>query len=123
MSRIVKNLNGSVEWFAYDPWDRLIRHRTDGPAISHPDGGEEWYYNDRLHREDGPAVVWSNGTREWYFKGHLHREDGPAIEWTNGKREWYLRGLSVSELQHFLESPYYQNLPSDERVRKRLEII
>ena len=44
-------------------------HRTNGPAVSHPDGYEEWWFNGKRHRVDGPAVTWANGHQEWFIEG------------------------------------------------------
>lgn len=123
MSCLIENADGSKEWFTHDPWDRKIRHRTDGPAIIYSDGDEEWYYHDVLHRVGGPAVTWINGTLEWYVNGRHHREDGPAIEWADGMNEWFLNGQHLTQAQHFELSPYFQSLPIEERVRIRLEIL
>ena len=42
-------------------------HRTDGPAVIHPNGHKEWWINDKLHREDGPAWIHPNGAEEWWL--------------------------------------------------------
>lgn len=67
-------------------------HRTDGPAVLHADGAQEWYANGQLHREDGPAVIYADGTMYWYNTGKLHREDGPAVINPNGYVAWYNNG-------------------------------
>ena len=67
-------------------------HRTDGPAITRPDGTQEWWLNGRRHREDGPAVTRPDGTQEWWLNGWLHRIDGPAITRPDGTQEWWQRG-------------------------------
>ena len=33
------------------------RHRADGPAVTRPDGHQEWWLNGKRHRADGPAVI------------------------------------------------------------------
>ena len=48
--------------------------------------------NEKLHREDGPAVTHPNGFEEWWLNGHLHREDGPAVTRADGTKEWWLNG-------------------------------
>ena len=49
------------------------------------------------HREYGPAVEHPDGHREWWFNNQLHREDGPAIEWENGEKYWFIHGLEFTE--------------------------
>ena len=44
-------------------------HRLDGPAITHPDGTEKWYWQGRVHRNDGPAIMYPNGKIEWWYNG------------------------------------------------------
>ena len=41
-------------------------HRTDGPAVTHPDGHKEWWFNGKRHRLDGPAVIYPDGSQEWW---------------------------------------------------------
>ena len=69
-------------------------HRTDGPAVIHPDGSKQWYINGQLHREDGagPASIDSDGTKKWYKHGVLHREDGPAVNKNDRQKDWYING-------------------------------
>lgn len=43
-------------------------HRIDGPAVSHIDGSQYWYYNGRLHRADGPAII-AHGSELWFLHG------------------------------------------------------
>ena len=45
------------------------RHRTDGPAIEHANGGKFWYINGERHRTDGPAVEYASGDKEWHTNG------------------------------------------------------
>ena len=90
------------------------RHRENGPALEHSNGGKEWWifgfkfiikqtdFNIETYKKigkekvlssmgDEPAVVWKNGTKEWYFDGLLHRFEKPAIEYANGDKEyWYI---------------------------------
>lgn len=46
-------------------------HREDGPALTAPDGTQEWWVDSTLHREDGPAVINSDGTVEWWLDNAL----------------------------------------------------
>jgi gamma-glutamylcyclotransferase (GGCT)/AIG2-like uncharacterized protein YtfP len=64
-------------------------HRTDGPAVEHPDGTKSWYQNGKRHRTDGPAVEYPNGIKYWYQNGQRHRTDGPAVEYPDGTKYWY----------------------------------
>jgi len=56
--------DGTHYWF-----QNGLRHRVDGPALTHPDGTQYWYQNGRLHRTDGPAVTYSDGDQYWYQNG------------------------------------------------------
>lgn len=59
----------------------------------------------------------------WFNEaGSIHREDGPAIEYPDGINRWFLNGRELTELCHFEESPYFQSLPVEERVLRRLMI-
>jgi hypothetical protein len=75
-------------------------HRTDGPAITRPDGYQEWCLNGKLHREDGPARTWPDGAQSWYLNDQRHREDGPAITWPDGTQEWWLNGQDMTQAEH-----------------------
>lgn len=79
---------GDVEAF----YEAGVLHRTDGPAIVYPGGGEEWYLAGVLHRDDGPAVTTVDGSRYWYRGGDLHRDGGPAVEESDGTRAYYQNG-------------------------------
>ena len=67
-------------------------HRTDGPAITWPDGSEQWYSEGKMHRVDGPAATWDDGSEAWYLDGKLHRLDGPAVIQPDGSFEWHEDG-------------------------------
>lgn len=83
-------MDGAKRW--YDAHGRL--HRTDGPAIEHPDGSEEWYAHGRRHRDgDLPAIVRTNGDRYWYMMGVLHRQYKPAIIHASGIKMWLESGV------------------------------
>ena len=59
-----------------------------------------FYYNERgeLHREDGPAVTHPDGYEAWYFNGLRHRENLPAINNPyNGYKAWYEHGVLIKE--------------------------
>lgn len=79
--------DGTKQWKLKDEL-----HRTDGPALIHPNGDKLWYVLGRLHRTDGPAVEHTDGTKQWYLHGTRHRTDGPAVEHTNGSKQWYYHG-------------------------------
>ncbi len=64
-------------------------HRTDGPAITWPDGSEQWYSEGKMHRLDGPAFTATGGTEEWWVGGNRHRTDGPAVIHPDGRLEWW----------------------------------
>ena len=72
--------NGGTWWTTADG----TPHRTDGPAVTRPDGTQEWYLHGELHRTDGPAVESPDGYRDWRLNGCRHRTDGPALTWPDG---------------------------------------
>jgi hypothetical protein len=84
----VSYLNGTQEWRN----QKGVLHRTDGPALIHSDGGQEWYHHGDLHRTDGPALIHSDGGQAWYHHGDLHRTDGPALIRSDGTQAWYHHG-------------------------------
>lgn len=107
-----------TKWYI-KPYDKLIRHREDGPAriwsndnqiwcingkihreygpaVIRPDGTQKWYINGELHREDGPGIIRPSGSQYWYKNDKLHREDGPAIIMPDGKQYWYKYGIALA---------------------------
>ena len=87
--------NGTIEYYKDNK-----RHREDGPAIEHIDGGKYWYKDGMLHREDGPAVERLNGTKFWFKYGKLHRDGGPACEYPNDNNVYYLNGVEYSKEEY-----------------------
>ena len=85
-------INEYGDKYYYKDKAMTIRHREDGPAAEHADGGKSWYVDGKLHREDGPAAEYANGCKEWYVDGKRHREDGPAVEYVDGHKVWYVNG-------------------------------
>lgn len=75
-------------------------HCEDGPAITRPNGSQEWWLNGLLHRVNGPAIIWNNGDKHWYFRGLLHREDGPAIEWGETDKKWWIKTMTKTAKRH-----------------------
>ena len=67
--------------------------------------GTRRYYNDagRLHRTDGPAIVYPYGGQEWYRNGLRHRTDDPAIEWGCGACEWWIDGVQYTQQEYYLQ--------------------
>lgn len=44
-------------------------HKINGPAKVWDDGSEEWYINGDCHRTDGPACTYpDNGEQRWYIR-------------------------------------------------------
>jgi len=76
-------------WYI-SPYDKLIIHMDDGPAIIWADGSQYWYINGKQHRVDGPAIIWADGSQEWYINGKQHRENGPAKILADGTQKWYI---------------------------------
>lgn len=62
--------------------------------------GEFWYLNGDLHRTDGPAVIHPDGSKEWWLNNMLHREDGPALEYFSSKGWWVRDGAEVEWWLH-----------------------
>ncbi len=83
-----KSLQGIVTWRRPDG----VLHRTDGPAVTWPDGTLEWWQHGKVHREDGPAYVHPDGTEAWYLNGDCHRLDGPSFTRSDGHQEWSVYG-------------------------------
>lgn len=82
--------DGTQEW--YDHGDL---HREDGPARVMPGGGEQWFQHNRPHRIGGPAVSWPDGYEEWWVDGEPHRDNGPAVTHSDGDQEWWRRGKRI----------------------------
>jgi len=96
------------------------RHRYDGPAVEHRNGGREWWifgakffiketeYCTTITNKSKvlcsifgkPSVVWNNGTKEWHYFGELHKEDSPAVIYPNGDYEHWQHGK-----RHKLDGP------------------
>lgn len=96
-STLVEYSNGSYEWRL----DNDLLHRTDGPAIKHPDGTKVWWINGRPHRLGAPAFEYANGDKQWWVDGKMHRLDGPAIERADGIKEYYLFGNKYTNSKHY----------------------
>ena len=56
-------------------------------------GTEVWYLNGKVHRTDGPAIIHPEGCALWLRNGKLHRLDGPAITHADGSEEWWVHGV------------------------------
>lgn len=69
---------------------------------------EEWLLHDgRRHREDGPAIIHTNGGQLWYLLGKQHRIDGPAVVdlWSVPPRRWWcVRGEYLPGIEEYLIS-------------------
>ena len=82
-------------------------HNDDGPAITYPNGIQQYYIDGKLHREDGPAEEWPDGTYSWFFRGEFHRLDGPAIQQPDGTHLWFIYGKEFTEAEWEEERHYY----------------
>jgi len=85
-----------------NPYDKLIKHRDDGPAWIGATGTQEWYIKGKFHRDDGPAIIYADGTQQWYKNGKMHREDGPASIWADGAQFW-----CINDKMHREDGPAY----------------
>lgn len=91
--RKITSQNGMVKY----RWNDEL-HRSDGPAVIHPNGDQEWYDDGQRHRVDGPAIEKST-CKIWYNRGKRHRTDGPAVIHVDGRVEYWLNGKCLSEQQ------------------------
>jgi len=56
-----------TSWYI-KPYNKLILHRENGPAILENNGSEKWFLNGQLHRDYGPAVIYADGSKFYWFK-------------------------------------------------------
>lgn len=63
-------------------------------------GYTHWFLNDHLHRTDDPAIIHPNGTQAWYLNGDRHCEDGPAIIHSDGKSGYYINDNHLTENEY-----------------------
>lgn len=84
--------DGTQEW-----WQHGQHHRAgDQPATISPDGSMSWHKHGQTHRDaDQPATVDADGSRYWYKHGKLHREGGPAVVMADGETLWYSEGQLI----------------------------
>ena len=108
--------DGTIKWF--NQYGK--EHRTDGPAVIHPNGDMAWFQKGELHREDGPAIVRDDGTKIWFQKGELHRRDGQAIERSDGSdmMSWWLNGKLISNFSEYIRKA---DLSDEEIVLLKME--
>jgi len=99
----IKMIKPHEEVWYVKSYNKLIKHREDGPAVIYPDGSHVWYKDGKIHREgfsctmgfsctktpQGCPAIETNDTQQWYKHGKFHREDGPAIIWPD-RQEWYI---------------------------------
>lgn len=88
----IEHPNGDCEWWQVID-GKSVLHRIDGPAISYHDT-KYWFRNGLLHNTSGPAItdnVCGNYRHAWYYGGELHRSDGPAVI-ENYTKKWYYMG-------------------------------
>ncbi len=57
----------------------MLHRDDDEPAIIHPDGSMEWWYEDSLHRIGKPAYIDADGTQMWYENDILMKTVEPLI--------------------------------------------
>jgi len=84
--------DGCEDWYK-----KGFRHRAgDKPAMIRPWGEMEWWIDGKLHREgDKPARILPT-KRQWWVDGELHRDGGlPAVEYGDGSREWWENGKRI----------------------------
>lgn len=56
-----------------------------------------WELDGMAHRVGAPAMTTPNGAEEYFEHGLKHRGDGPAIDYKDGHEECYLYGVKVPE--------------------------
>jgi hypothetical protein len=76
-----------------------------GP-LTDEDGNILWFQNGCFHRTDGPAISCPNGDQYWYQNGELHREDGPARVYSSGSNEYWLNGIQYDPITFLVR--YYE---------------
>ena len=47
-------------------------------VIIDPDGTQRWFLDGRLHREDGPAITHPDGAQEFWENGNWIRAEPPG---------------------------------------------
>jgi hypothetical protein len=70
----------------------IIRHNSNGPAVTTTNGYQAWYENGLRHRNDGPAIEYE-GFSAWYQNGKAHRLGGPAKIFSDGTKQWWIDGV------------------------------
>ena len=92
--------SGTKEWY-----QNGVLHRIhDRPAIEHKDGRCEWICQGVRHRSEGPAVTWPDGSAFYFRRGCLHRDQNlPAIElstfYPTCHVVWYINGLEIRKMK------------------------
>lgn len=94
------------------------------------DGVKSWSTTDGdYHKENEPAITFPDGSEEWWFKGWKHRIDGPAFIDTSNKRiQWFWFGEYFEKQNHpfnvfckeYELSDVYEEWPNDMKMLFKL---
>ena len=88
-------VNSSEKKWYIKPYNKLILHREDGPAvINHK--YQSWHILGLFHKDDSPAIIYTNGDHKWMKNSKYHREDGPAVINPDGTQLWFKNGENVN---------------------------
>lgn len=74
----------------YDEQGEL--HNSDGPAVVHNDGTQEWWYHGQLTK-----VVKPDGTQMTFRNNKLHNDSGPAVVDSRGNRWYFIDGQQMTQ--------------------------
>lgn len=90
--------NHTLKYFLHkpsrNPFVSKVLHRVNKPAVTLPNGTEQYWHENQLHRsEDAPAVIYPDGSVEYWVRGRLHREGAPAVLLSDGTQVWFRHGL------------------------------
>ncbi len=72
----IKYSSGQEEWMIEGK-----AHRLDGPSQIMANGRKAWAQNDKLHREDGPALTFPEGGGYYYFDDVKYPDIKNDEEW------------------------------------------
>ena len=84
----IDKVNHTTYYFYRDKKGKVVKHRTDGPAVVTDYGVEEYYNHGKIYK-----LISSNKTINYFDNnGQLHKDDGPAIIYPDNEVEWWIHG-------------------------------
>jgi len=103
-------------------FDKVTRHRTDGPAVIYyyEDGSVEreyYFINNKRHRTDGFAAIWyyQDGSvlcEYYYINEKHHRLDGPSIIY------YYNQDGSINSEYYYINNTCYSKEEYDNLINE-----